>query len=149
MGDHCGSQNLPLQTSCTQIETVDNTALAGMGKTDAVPSPSVLGSTLAPYAATESTMHNPAPPSSSFFPIITPLITNAWELQLRQHNLFNQFSDVPYSIHRSFDLGTHSIPTVTYIPPNHASATQHPQAILSYIKNELSCSRYSGPFSPG
>ena len=128
---------------------VGNTALAGMERTETVPSPSTLGNTLAPYVVTESTMHNPALPSSSLLPIVAPFVADTWELQLRQHNLFDTFSDVPYSIRHGFDLGIHSIPTITYIPPNHSSAIQHPQAILTYIRNELSCGRYTGPFSPG
>ena len=84
-------------------------------------------------------MPNPAPPCSSFLPIVTPFIADTWELLLWKQNLFDQFSDVPYSIHHGFNLGIHSIPAATYIPPNHSSAIQHPEAILTYIKNELSC----------
>jgi hypothetical protein len=149
MEGHYGSQSLPHPTSHAQTETVDSTASAGTEKTKIVPSPNALENTLAPCAVTKSTMHNPAPLSSSFLPVVTPFVADTWELQLRQHNLFDQFSDVPYCIRHGFDLGIHSIPTVTYIPPNHSSAIQHPQAILTYIKNELSCGRYSGPFSPG
>ncbi|KAF9053475.1 hypothetical protein BJ165DRAFT_1339196, partial [Panaeolus papilionaceus] len=38
--------------------------------------------------------------------------------------------------------------TYTYIPPNHSSATLHPDAIISNIRTELLHRRYSGPFHP-
>jgi hypothetical protein len=123
-----------------QTEMAGSIALAGMGRMETAPSPSVPENTLAPYAATRSIMPNPAPPYSSFLPIVTPFIADTWELLLQQQNLFNQFSDVPYSICHGFNLGIHSIPAATYIPPNHSSAVQHPEAILTYIRKELSCS---------
>ena len=117
MGSPYGSQNLPHQMFHAQTEMADNIASAGMGRTETAPSPNVLENMLAPYAVTRSIMPNPAPPCSSSLPIVTPFIADTWELLLRKQNLFDQFSDVPYSIHHGFNLGIHSIPAATYIPP--------------------------------
>jgi hypothetical protein len=46
-----------------------------------------------------------------------------------------------------FDMGVHTPPLVTYTPPNHKSATDYPDHVLSHIHKELSLRRYSGPFS--
>ena len=75
-------------------------------------------------------------------------LADAWEHELLSLGLLDSFSNVPYSICHGSDLGIHSIPSETYIPNNHASAIQHPQAIKSYINTELSNGRYTGPFSP-
>jgi hypothetical protein len=99
-------------------------------------------------AAIKCTTPSPAPPYSDFLIIVTPFIADAWERELLSLGLLDTFSDVPYSIRHGFDLGIHSIPPETYIPNNHSSAIQHPQAIRSYINTELSNGRYTGPFSP-
>jgi len=93
-------------------------------------------------------MPRPVPPPSDLLPIITPFIAEAWENQLQQAGLLDKFADVPYGIRHGFDSGIHSLPDVIYTPNNHSSAIQHPLEITTYIKNELSCGRYSGPFSP-
>jgi hypothetical protein len=127
---------------------VASTALAGMERMVTAPSINVLENTLAHSAVTRFTMPNAAPPSSDFLIIITPFVANAWEHVLLSFNLLDTFSDIPYSIHHGFDLGIHSIPPETYIPNNHSSAIQHPQAIRTYINTELSNGRYTSPFSP-
>ena len=99
-------------------------------------------------AVTKFTTPKHAPLFSDFLIIITPFIADAWERELLSLGLLDTFSDVPYSIRHGFDLGIHSIPTETYIPNNHSSAIQHPQAIRTYINTELSNRRYTGPFSP-
>ena len=142
------SQNPLLQIHHIPIVKASNTALVGTERMANAPSTSVLENMHALYAVKEHTMPKPAPLSSSFFPIITPFIALAWEQQLQQAGLFKEFSDVPYGIHHGFNLGIHSILDITYIPANHSLANQHPLEIMSYINNELSCSRYSGPFSP-
>ena len=124
-----------------------STVLDGMGRTVNAPSGSVLKSMPAHYVAIRPTMLNPAQPSSSFLPIITPFVADAWEYELRWANIFEEFSDVPYSICHGFDLGIHSTPAYTHIPPNHASAIQHPLEIKAYINSEPLHSRYMGPFS--
>ena len=60
---------------------------------------------------------------------------------------FNRFPDVPIGMRFGFDMGVHSPPSHTYIPPNHSSALSYPDHVSSHIQNELSLGRYSGPFS--
>ncbi|KAF7763882.1 hypothetical protein Agabi119p4_8419 [Agaricus bisporus var. burnettii] len=44
-------------------------------------------------------------------------------------------------------MGIRSVITTSYTPPNHKSATDHPNIIIGYINTELSHGRYTGPFS--
>ena len=112
------------------------------------PSTSLLVNMPAPSAVTRYTMPSHAPLSSDFLIIITLFIADAWEQELLSLNLIDSFSNILYSICHGFDLGIPSTPPKTYIPTNHASAIQHPQAIRTYINTELSNSCYTGPFSP-
>jgi len=147
-GNPYSSRNPLPQTPHVPIVTADSTALVGMEKMANALSASAFGNTPAHYAAKRLTTPKPVPLPSDFFPIITPFIAEAWEHQLRKADLFEKFSDVPYGIRHGFDLGIHSTPDTTYIPTNHSSANQHPLEIMTYINNELSCRRYTGPFSP-
>ena len=79
--------------------------------------------------------------------INTPFIPDVWEKMLNSITPLNNFSDVPTSMRSGFDMGVHSPPLVTYTPPNHKSALDYPDHVLSHIQNELSLRRYSGPFS--
>lgn len=79
--------------------------------------------------------------------IVTPFIATEWEISLRQANLLNIFEDVPRSIRHGFDMGIHTHPSHTYTPPNHKSALNNPNAVMSHIRKEISCGRYTGPFS--
>jgi hypothetical protein len=106
----------------------------------------LMENTFARCAAPAPIMPSTAPPSD-FCPIVTPLVSDAWDKALRMSGLFSRFHDVPYGIRHGFDMGTHSAPLVTYTPPNHSSALANPHAVLSYIQTELSFGRYSGPFS--
>jgi len=102
----------------------------------------------APCADTRPTTPNPASLSHEFFPIVTPLIADAWEDALRQANCLHTYIDVPYGLRFGFDMGIHTLPSSTYIPPNHSSAINHPHAVMSNIQTELAHRRYSGPFAP-
>ena len=146
MENHAIYNDLP-PPSLEKTRTAANIVSPGMvsqavGQDHVVPT----ASTYVPYAAQVLTTPNTAP-LSNFCPIVTPLISDAWEKALRTSGLITQFQDVPHGIRDGFDMGTHSAPLLTYTPPNHASALTHPQAILSYIHTELSLGRYSGPFS--
>ncbi|PPQ83419.1 hypothetical protein CVT24_005588 [Panaeolus cyanescens] len=126
------------------------TVFHGTVKTLSAPMHAVPVNTHVHSAATRSITLNAAPcPSPSLLPIITCLIADAWELALNNAGKLDEFKDVPNGIRNGFDLGTSSaIPSSTYIPPNHSSATSHPDAVLSNIHNELANRRYTGPFSP-
>jgi hypothetical protein len=79
--------------------------------------------------------------------VVTPLLADAWETVLRQHNLYMEFHDVPDGIRHGFDLGVRHPITFTYISPNHKSALDNPLAVDLYIRTELDAGRYSGPFT--
>ncbi|PPR07306.1 hypothetical protein CVT24_007515 [Panaeolus cyanescens] len=84
-----------------------------------------------------------------FFPIVTPFNPDAWDTALSSSNLHQEFSDAADGIRFGFDMGTSSIINAyTYIPPNHKSATLHPNTIIDNINSELQAHRYSGPFHP-
>jgi len=146
MENHATYNDLPL-LSPAKTRMATNIVLPGM--VSQVADQDHVASTAniyAPYVARVPTMPNTAPPSK-FCPIVTPLISDAWEKALRASGIITQFQDIPYGIRNGFDMGTHSAPSTTYTPPNHSSALTHPQAIKSYIHTELSLGRYSGPFS--
>jgi hypothetical protein len=92
-------------------------------------------------------MPNSAKWSPDFLIVNTPFIPDEWEIMLNSIEPFNKFSDVPNSLRFGFDMGVHSPPSFTYTPPNHNSALQYPNHVLSHIRKELSLRRYSGPFS--
>ena len=98
-------------------------------------------------APLDTTLSNATPPPNLLI-IKTPFIPDEWETLLNEITPFNSFSDVPNSLRFGFDMGVHTPPSHTYIPPNHNSALSYPDHVLSHIQNELSLGRYSGPFSP-
>jgi hypothetical protein len=79
--------------------------------------------------------------------INTPFIPDEWEKLLNNTIPFNKFPDVPVSMRFGFDMGVHTPPSQTFIPPNHSSATSFPDHVMSHIQNELALGRYSGPFT--
>jgi hypothetical protein len=78
--------------------------------------------------------------------IVTPLDADAFERELKELELFNQFQDVIYGICFGFDLGVHRPITATYTPPNHRSAIEHSSAVTRHIAKELAAGQISGPF---
>jgi hypothetical protein len=78
---------------------------------------------------------------------VTPLLADAWEHKLRNCALHDKFSDIVHSIRFGFKMGIWTTITTTYTPPNHASATSAPVAVLKYIHNQLALGHYSGPYS--
>ena len=100
-----------------------------------------------PSAATPHTLRSSVPLPRELLVVNTPFIPDEWERMLNDISPFNDFSDVPNSIRFGFDMGVHSPPTSTYTPPNHNSAIDYPDHVLSHIHKELSLRRYTGPFS--
>ncbi|PPQ85101.1 hypothetical protein CVT24_011788 [Panaeolus cyanescens] len=96
----------------------------------------------APSAAMTNTMLKPASMEHDsnnliLSCIVTTLIADAWKATLKTADSFLEFSNVPYSICHSFDMGTASaIPFKTFIPPNHSSANLHPTAIIDNIYHQ-------------
>lgn len=101
----------------------------------------------APSAGQELTTHNSVTSSRDFLVVKTPFLPDEWERMLNNILPFNMFSDVPTGMRFGFDMGIHTRPSQTYIPPNHNSALSYPNDVSIHINNELSLGRYSGPFS--
>jgi hypothetical protein len=96
--------------------TAANTASPGMvsqdvGQDRVAPT----ANTSAPYADQAPIMPNTAP-LHNFCPIVTPLVSDAWNKALHASNLITQFKDIPHGIRNGFDMGTHA-PSITYTPP--------------------------------
>ena len=98
-------------------------------------------------AARVSTLPNNVVSYHNLLRINTPFIPDEWEKLLCNIKPVNNFPDVPISMRFGFDMGVHSPPLKTYIPPNHNSALLYPDHVMSHIQKELSLGRYSGPFS--
>jgi hypothetical protein len=104
------------------------------------------GNTFAPSVAPAQTTPSSARWSLDLLIVNTPFVPDEWEKMLNNIKPFNRFSDVPTSLRSGFNMGVHSSPLFTYTPPNHNSALQYPEHVLSHIHNELSLHRYSSPF---
>ena len=121
--------------------------MPGMVLPDVVSPPVVEATMPAPYAAPPHTLPSSVPWPRDLLVVNSPFIPDEWEKMLNDITPFNPFSDVPNSLRFGFDMGVHSPPTCTYTPPNHKSALDFPDHVLSHIHKELSLRRYSGPFS--
>ena len=110
-------------------------------------SPVAKANTYAPSVAPLHTTPRDVTLSLDLLVVNTPFIPDIWEKMLNSITPLNNFPDVPISMRSGFDMGVHSPPLVTYTPPNHKSALDYPDHVLSHIHNELSLRRYSGPFS--
>lgn len=145
MATHAISENLrPLSLIAT--ETARHIVSPGMDLKAAFTKPVHVANTSVHFADPEAIMHRPVQ-SHDFLPIVTPFVASAWMKYLQEHDIFPSFLDVPYGIQYGFDMGVHSLPATTYVPPNHSSALTCPLTILSHIQKELSLHRYTGPFS--
>lgn len=87
-------------------------------------------------------------PLSEVCRVITPLHWAVWETELVSAGCLSSFSTVPSGIRFGFRIGVTSPVSITYIPPNHKSASVTPSAVDSHVRTELLARRYSGPFSP-
>jgi Reverse transcriptase-like len=123
------------------------TATLGMAPLAVTRALAAKANTSVPYVAPLRTTPKGVKSSPDLLIINTPFIPDEWERMLNDISPFNKFSDVPIGMRFGFDMGVHSPPLVTYTPPNHNSALDYPDHVLSHIRNELSLRRYSGPFS--
>ncbi|KDN34886.1 hypothetical protein RSAG8_12073, partial [Rhizoctonia solani AG-8 WAC10335] len=99
----------------------------------------------APYADHTSMVHKNAMPDPRR--VVTPLRPDAWEAEIRELDLLDEFGDIPPGLRHGFRIGASGQVTTLYIPKNHASALLHPDAVEKHINTELCAGRYSGPFS--
>jgi hypothetical protein len=137
--------NPPEQDKANPAKDTATHGTVSLVATEALP---VTGANIGvPSVAPLPTPHNSVTVSHNPLIINTPFIPDEWERLLNNISPFNNFPDVPIGIRFGFDMGVHSPPTVTYTPPNHNSALLFPEHVMSYIQNELSLGRYSGPFS--
>ena len=119
----------------------------GMDQQVAVKTPAERANTYAPSAVRPAITPNNVALPLNILIINTPFIPDEWEKLLNNTTPFNRFSDVPNSLRFGFDMGVHTPPQHMYTPPNHNSALNYPDHVLSHIQKELSLGRYSGPFS--
>lgn len=80
-------------------------------------------------------------------PVITPFLAQRWKELLVEAGCFEEFKHIPYGIEFGFDMGVHTRLQQNYIPPNHASALNNPEAVEAHIAKEKAEKHYSGPFS--
>lgn len=100
----------------------------------------------APSAVKAAITHASAPKLP--YKIRTPLSSSSWSDALLKTGLSSEFPDIISGLQHGFKTGVSSSITTTYIPPNHWSALDNPDAVSSHISKELALHRYSGPFSP-
>jgi hypothetical protein len=87
------------------------------------------------------------PECDNLLKIITPLCWQAWEEELRNAGVLDQYQDIIHNLQFSFPSGVTSTPLETFTPRNHTSSLSAPDAILEYINKEVAVGRYTGPFS--
>jgi len=103
--------------------------------------------TSAPSAALQSILLNPIR-RRSLFPIVTPLIPDAWHELLAVSGALDRFPDVPEGLRSGFRLGTSSFISETFSPDNHKSALDNPSIIDDYVRKEEAAGRYSRAYTP-
>jgi hypothetical protein len=54
--------------------------------------------------------------------VVTPLLPSKWDRVLKQHDLFDDFCNVPDGLQFGFNMGVKHLICTTYISPNHKSA---------------------------
>lgn len=79
--------------------------------------------------------------------IITPYNADAFEATLDKFNLSDRYPSLPYNLRHGFPIGDMPPLSRTYTPKNHKSASDRPDIILNYCKDEVNIGRMSGPFS--
>lgn len=77
-------------------------------------------------------------------PLITTLAFNSF---LHACKLFDQYPDLPFKLTHGFPIGNLPPLTHSYTPSNHHNIAEFHDAIRTYIHEELSLGRFSGPFS--
>lgn len=98
--------------------------------------------------ATKDTVHSVVHSEQPLLAIVTPLRWEVWQAELQAAGCLVEFADIPIGIRDGFRIGVSSAIHVSYIPRNHKSACDNPDAISTHINTELSARRYSGPFHP-
>ena len=77
---------------------------------------------------------------------ITPYRVEAWEVLLRDCNLYVKYPNLISSLRKGFDAGIRPIYS-TSTPPNSSTLLLHPEAYQEMVANEFNKGRYIGPCS--
>lgn len=103
--------------------------------------------TSARSAGAPITLHRTTTARTELLKIVTPLRWQAWEEELGNAGVLEEFRDVVHNMRLGFPSGVSSTILHTFTPPNHASACNNPIPIQEYIDKELENGRYTGPFT--
>ncbi|CAK5276028.1 unnamed protein product [Mycena citricolor] len=91
-----------------------------------------------------ATLRNPVL-RSKLFPVVTPLVADAWERHIAAMGRSDEFADVPKGIRNGFPHGLAPSPPLSnsHIPNNHQSALDHADVIDAYLLSEIALGRVS------
>ena len=79
--------------------------------------------------------------------IITPFCANTFESELRRHNLLHKYPSLPDNLRNGFRIGSFPRLPFSITPQNHSSSFEHFDFISTYIHEQVTIGRMSGPFS--
>lgn len=80
------------------------------------------------------------------FGIVSPLDADNWESTIKSLGLV-KWSSIPNKLRFGFSIGNLSPILHTDIPPNHPSASLHPEPVKHDILSEVKVGRMAGPFT--
>jgi hypothetical protein len=85
---------------------------------------------------------------SNYEKIVTPLSADGFNTLLHHYNLMLQYPTLSLDLRNSFPLGEFdTYLSDSYNHPNHSNALPHTDRIASYIQDEVTGGRMSGPFT--
>lgn len=79
--------------------------------------------------------------------VITPYIADVFETTLRDCNLLDRYPLLPNNLRYGFPIGDFDVPLQSFTPKNHPSGIAHMNFIQSYVDEQVSLGRMSGPYS--
>ena len=103
--------------------------------------------TISAPSADPRTTHFPPVNVSNFDKIVTPLSADGFDTLLHRYDLTSRYPTLSSDLRNSFPLGEFDKHLrKLYDHPNHANALPHVDRIASYIQDEVTEGRMSGPF---
>jgi hypothetical protein len=98
--------------------------------------------------ADPKTTHFPLESVSNFERIVTPYNANEFDTLLHRYNLSSRYPTLPSDLRNGFPLGEFNARLLhSYNHSNHKNALPHLDKIFSYIEEEVTAGRMSGPFT--